>query len=276
MCSMLNSTEWLRRILSNIKREIQLYSFKMLLPKNPCHDDVWLVEFPKSGVTWLTFLIANVNCKMTNRNVNINFYNINDFVPDIHVLRYLKVDLALYPGYRFIKSHSLYNPFYYKVIYLIRDPRSVMVSYYNFLVGLRLYSGSISTLIRGKKYGIDAWVKHVSEWIYDVSPDKRIFFIKYEELLEDTTGCLNNLYCHLGLNVPETILKNAVELSSRDKMKELERLWKNGDLKFKAILKDFQFVREAGASNCLNILSSEDVKYINKKAGDLMNVFGYL
>lgn len=276
MFSMLNKIKYLYGIFRNIKTDIQVYSFKMLLPKNQHHDDVWLVEFPKSGVTWLTFLIANVNCKMTNRNVNVNFYNINDFVPDIHVSRYLKDDLALYPGYRFIKSHSLYNPFYYKVIYLIRDPRSVMVSYYNFLVGLQSYSGSISTLIRGKKYGIDAWIKHVSGWLYDVSPDKRIFFIKYEDLLKDTTGCLSNLYCHLGLNVPETVLKNAVESSSKNKMKELERAWKNGDVKFRAILKDFQFVREGGASNYLNTLSSEDVKYINYKAGELMKMFGYL
>ncbi|HDL01637.1 MAG TPA: hypothetical protein ENH23_05325 [candidate division Zixibacteria bacterium] len=60
------------------------------------------------------------------------------------------------------------------------------------------------------------------------------------------------------------------------KMKGLERMWKNGDLKFKTILKDFQFVREGSASTYLNTLSSEDVKYINNKAGDLMKMFGYL
>jgi hypothetical protein len=31
-----------------------------MMPKNPRHDDFYVVEFPKSGITWLTAILANV------------------------------------------------------------------------------------------------------------------------------------------------------------------------------------------------------------------------
>jgi hypothetical protein len=49
------------------------------------HNDVFLVEFPKSGITWLSFLIANSLLK--NHDENVTFYNYHKYIADIHQLR---------------------------------------------------------------------------------------------------------------------------------------------------------------------------------------------
>lgn len=262
-------------ILKNIKTDIRLYTYKQFLPDKPRHDDVWIVEYPKSGVTWLSFLIANVNTRMSAATTEVNFFNINDFVPDIHSLRCInEASKTSFPGFRLIKSHSDYNPFYYKVIYLVRDPRSVMISYHKFLSGLQQYSGSVSSLIRDKRHGIDAWVKHVSGWINKVSIDKRIYFIRYEDLLDNTALSVSNLYQHLGLVVPGEVVKDAVNASSRERMMGLEEEWKKGDIRYSQKLKDFIFV--GGTKHKASDLSATDIEYIDKSAADIMKIFGYV
>ena len=261
-------------IAKNIKADIQLYAYKQFLPEKPRHDDVWIVEYPKSGATWLSFLMANVNTRISAANTEINFFNINDFVPDVHALRCINEDSKVsFPGFRLIKSHSNYNPFYFKVIYLVRNPRSVMVSYYRFLSSLQKYSGSVSSLIRDKRHGIDAWVKHVSGWINEASIDKRIYFIRYEDLLDDTAVSVSNLYRHLGLVVPGEVVREAVNASSKDRMTELEEKWKKGDIRYSQKFKDFVFV--GGANHRVSDLSAMDIEYIDKSAAEIMKLFGY-
>ena len=48
-------------IVKNFLRKIKDQKYNKLYPINPKHDDVYIVEFPRSGITWLSTLIANVN-----------------------------------------------------------------------------------------------------------------------------------------------------------------------------------------------------------------------
>jgi len=51
----------LKAFLKESVKYILNYQHCIATPTKQCHDDVWLVEFPKSGVTWFSFLVANVN-----------------------------------------------------------------------------------------------------------------------------------------------------------------------------------------------------------------------
>lgn len=254
----------------------QTWIFRHSLPVQPSSDDVWIVEFPKSGITWLSFLIANINSKMSGRDqkVAVNFFNINDFVADIHSHRSIP-NSTQYPGFRFIKSHSTYNPFYHKVIYLVRDPRAVMISYHKFLMGIKRQPGSLSSLIRSKRFGIEAWAYHVSSWIEEISMDKRIYFVRYEDLKDNTSKTMSDLYTHMGLFVPESTLLYAVEKASRENMTHDEKQWKSGDIKYRDAYSGFQFVGEEKSKSYADLLSPSDLDYISHKAGHLMEQFGY-
>jgi len=289
----------------SIKEALSAFIHRHSMPSIPKSNDVWIVEFPKSGITWLSFLIANVNVKMSlqqrnfsplslcnhsslqsdsgekvmsdesHRSVEVNFFNYSDFVPDIHNSRYLPQDTSLFPGYRFIKSHSTHHPFYHKVIYLIRDPRAVLVSYHKYIKGIQRNPGDLSAFIRSKRYGIDAWVNHVNSWIDDISYEKRIVYIRYEDLHDNTEQCVSNLYHHLGLSIPKDVIAHAVAQSSLQNMKEREAQWKAGDIKYNSGQSEFNFVGEGKKKKFMDVLSQTDLDYIDSRAGDLMRRFGY-
>src|SRR5438874_11935634 len=88
-------------------------------------DDVFLVSYPKSGNTWVRFLIANLIS-----DIPVTFLNIEQRIPSIYILP----DRALraMPKPRVLKSHECFVPRYRNVIYIVRDPRDVAVSYYHY------------------------------------------------------------------------------------------------------------------------------------------------
>src|ERR1700680_1912974 len=90
-------------------------------PVNPLISDLYLVEFPKFGVTWLSFILANINLLVAGESRLATYFNINDLIPDIQYSRDLPLPDHRFPGFRIIKSHSPYNPSYKKVILLVRN-----------------------------------------------------------------------------------------------------------------------------------------------------------
>ena len=242
------------------------------LPERPLHDDLYVVAFPKSGVTWLNFLMANVHLKMSGSSQQVTFYNIDDFIPDIQQVRCLKENILLFPGHRVIKSHAEFNPLYQKIIYLVRDPRDVMVSYYWFLKKLGSFQEDISQLIRSETYGIGAWCRHVQGWVEKTSAAKRIEFIRYEDLKADARGVLTRIYTLLGHEIPEEVFERAIEQSSFPNMKKLEAYYNyGGDFRFAGL----EFVRKGKSGSYRTELSTEDLEYIKQKASHWLEIFRY-
>jgi hypothetical protein len=129
-------------------KKISHHKHTLSLVDQPRHDDLYIVSFPKSGATWMDFLMANIHTTMSGDKRSINFFNIHTIIPDIHYCRQVGIANLAFPGFRVIKSHAEFNRYYKNVIYLIRDPRDTMVSYHKFLVGLGQFSfvASITTL----------------------------------------------------------------------------------------------------------------------------------
>lgn len=199
------------------------YLAREYLPAPRRDDDLFLVEFPKSGITWLTFLVANANALLSGDSREATFFNINDFVPDVQVARHAGASTLLrVPGYRCFKSHSHFNRRYRKVFYLVRDPRHVMVSYFAFLNALGWWKGTLPQLIEHPQYGIGAWVTHVSGWLDRVDAATSFTLIRYEDLVSDTVGEMRRLYALLGFQLDDQTLKTVVDRSSIEHMRESE------------------------------------------------------
>ena len=80
-----------------------------------------ITAFPKSGLTWVCYVLAN----LLYENKDINPTNINEIIPSInHKLLFSKTKLY--------KSHLMYGAknFFKKNVYIIRNPKSVFVSNY--------------------------------------------------------------------------------------------------------------------------------------------------
>src|ERR1035438_7495975 len=101
-------------------------------------DDTFLVSYPKSGNTWVRFLLAN----LIHPNETVGFANINRLLPAPGVLS--KRFLKKLPRPRIMKSHEPFDVRFRKVIYLVRDPRDVAVSEYHFDLKKRYIAADMS------------------------------------------------------------------------------------------------------------------------------------
>jgi len=245
-----------------------MYDF---LPVGRRDDDLFLVEFPKSGVTWLTFLIANVNALLSEDQRRITFFNINDFIPDVQTARHLGVPLLRFPGYRCFKSHSSYTWRYRKVFYVARDPRHIMVSYWVFLTALGKWHGTLEDLVRHPIYGIQAWNSHVTGWLERVDAAASFAVVRYEDLLADTAGELRRLYHFLGFMVSDEILAAAIERSSLEEMRASESAFNSRH----PALKGLEFVRRGRSGGPREELSEEMRRLIEDEAAAVMKRLGY-
>lgn len=241
------------------------------LPVPRRDDDLFLVEFPKSGVTWLTFLIANVNLLINQDQRAATLFNINDFVPDVHSVRHLQAPPYTLPGYRIFKSHATYLREYRKVVYVVRDPRCVMSSYLTFLRSLGQWNGSIEEFVAHPRYGVGAWREHVTGWLDNVDVASSFTILRYEELLEDPRREVARLYRLIGIAASPEQINLAVERSSIEVLANLER-------EFNArhpALEKLQFFRTGRLGGSREPMPESVVRRIEDLAGDVMTRVGY-
>lgn len=266
---------YLRRIVSGTRAHladaVKSLTARQFLPAERNDDDLFIVEFPKSGVTWLTFLVANVNAQLNGDPRTVTFFNINDFVPDVQSVRHVAPARAPLPGYRCFKSHSPYVAPYRKVLYLVRDPRDVMVSYWTFLQGLGWWRGSLEQLVESRKYGIRAWTDHVGGWLRGIDAAASFALLRYEDLTANTAAELTRLYALLGVPVAPEIIATAIERSSIDSMRRLESAFAAGH----PALRGLEFVRRQPLGGARIPISAAVRDLIEQRAAPVMKQLGY-
>lgn len=191
-----------------------------------------LTAFPKSGVTYLSFLL---------------FYSLFSDDCDVHDLeRQYILDIHAYPNANFadprrprlIKSHFPYNSAnpavraMSKAIYLIRHPIDVMMSAWDFehLIqgGARdTQSPAFRAYVRrwvttgGDAFGaFGPWVQHVRSWLGQSNIPVHV--VTYENLVDSPEPELKRILDFLGLQVPVERQHIAIERSSMKSMAALE------------------------------------------------------
>jgi len=254
----------LRKIKNKIKKK---YSNKLANPAS--HNDVYLVEFPKSGITWLLFLIGNTNLMLSKMNIKMTFYNQHQFIADIHQLRgnLINENIIPFPPYRFIKSHEKYNKRYNFVVYLMRNPFDVMVSYYRFVKYLG-YNSDFVSFVKNEKYGIIAWVEHVNSWL-EIQDDAQSFLLlKYEDLKKNSKNEIEKIYHNLGITVANEIYQQAIEYSKFDNMKESEEFYRSCNPRYKMV-----FVRKGKVHSKENIMDEESYNFIMRNAKNILEKY---
>lgn len=245
----------IRYIVKDIKNCIKYLKYKGALPKNPMHDDIYIVEFPKSGITWVQHILGNIELQLAGlKDECITFYNCHKYLPDVHQLRGSNINRFLYRT--FIKSHSEFNPYYYFIIYLIRNPFDVMVSYYNFMIA-RNYKGTFENFVLSKNFGIMRWKSHVNSWLHKKIYAPRIHFIRYEDLIRNPKNEILNLYKNLGVELDKKILENAIKKSNLESMAKSETHYKIYNPNY-----NMNFVGKKGKIKKNEILTKSIEKYI--------------
>jgi len=179
-----------------------------LFPKNPLLNDVYLVDWFCSGTLWVRSILFFLITKNP-----IDFNKIQDVVPDIHVSKTISPPFNnSFP--RIIKSHDFFNPRYKKVIYILRDPRDAIISFYDFSTkGRGKDIGSLKNFIKGLN-GINSWCKHLKGW-----KDNWDVFLTYENLHKDCFSEIKKIINYLNLKIPDQEITNAINSASFSNIK---------------------------------------------------------
>lgn len=135
------------------------------------------------------------------------------------------------PTPRLIKTHSLYNPYFTKAIYLLRNGRACTYSNYrlsvagrrrtrSFLEYLQAPSGSVEAALRQEAQWPSRWQEHVVSWLeQDYVP---LLVVRYEQLQRDPRAQVRRMLDFLGWTADEGRIGAAIKKASRRRMRAAE------------------------------------------------------
>jgi hypothetical protein len=238
-------------------------------------DDTFLVSYPKSGNTWVRFLLANLLFPSE----EVGFANINRLLPapGVSSKRFLKK----LPRPRILKSHEPFDVRFRKVIYLVRDPRDVVVSEYYFNLKKRYIDSAVSLdqfvtkFVAGETAGYGSWWEHAAGWIAARQGNPAFLLIRYEDLLADSVVETRKIAKFLGIQADTRRLENAVERSSADHMRKLEKQQADQWTGTKNTRQSIPFVRQAKSGGWKETLSQQSAGQIEVAWSPLLNFLGY-
>ncbi|MCG8653693.1 MAG: sulfotransferase domain-containing protein [Pirellulales bacterium] len=227
------------------------------------------MSYPKSGNTWFRFILSNLLRQSAEE--NIDFHSACRYVPDIEV-HHPELEALQRP--RFIKSHCpRLIEAYPRVIYLVRDPRDVYVSYFYYLRKKLPAGMTLSQFVETKPHTVGLWSEHVSQW----SRHPNLLTLRYEDLLQDPRAAtLQALdFCELGGVYSDSWIKDAIERSSFQSMRQAEQ---DGGLPTRNGIQPSvaeRFVRKGIAGDWRAELCGQSVELIETTEGEQMRRFGY-
>jgi hypothetical protein len=187
-------------------------------------------SYPKSGRTWFRFILANYFSSIYGLGVKVDLHNLFAVVPnfDFDAVRGIPsfkaknwpTAVPLIPV-----SHHPYDNISFRrrrVIFMIRDPRDVMVSaYFHETRHKHRFSGGMSTFLQDYKLGIPALVRYLNGWADALGKCENVI-LSYEKLSLDTEAETARVLRFIGCRIDEGALKTAISAARFEAMREIE------------------------------------------------------
>ncbi len=184
-------------------------------------SDVHVVSFEKCGRTWLRVMIAKLIAKKLKKkrlNLDTQFMTLGKAFPNI---------VFSHAGGNQLNNKINFKKLFKnkKIIFLVRDPRDLIVSlYHEYTKRRKIYAGSIADFIHDKKYGIHAPIKFMNYWAKEMEKRPQDFLlIRFEDLKDNTQKELQRIVDFLGVKINQDIIQKAVDFGSMENMRRLEQ-----------------------------------------------------
>ena len=240
----------------------------MLQLKEIKADDTFVVSYPKSGNTWLRFVLAYMIDGSKNK---LSFQEVDKIVPDVYVSKDW-IDKMESP--RFIKTHDVLLSHFPKTIYIVRDYRDVLISFYYYKIALKEFEGDFSKFVRSNEITepFGSWKEHVSKALFSSKENSnRILFLHYENMKNNFEQTLHLLSEFTGLKNFE--LTRIKELTNFENLQQTES--ESGSEFMNRSGK--KFFREGKTGSWKEFISADDLKFIysDSELVSLLNQLNY-
>ena len=245
-----------------------------------------LTSYPKSGNTWLRFIIYEIYFNVEDNNYNSK--NVEIFVPDFHKLiknNKLILDERLRNKKVFLKTHydfsKMQNLNIDKLILLLRNPLDVLSSIINYydiknekLENVVNEFAKYHTLMNLKKnLNFPSYSEHLQSW---VNSNKNILIINYDDLLKNFKKTVKELGIFLGESLDEKRIKIIEKNTSFDKLNNLERYERKQSIDgffTTSIVSKNNFMNKGKSKNYENILNPNQIKKIKDSFSEIIEKY---
>ena len=267
---------------------------------------IWLASYPKSGNTWLRFLLGNLWYAngvdpLPTTDLGIQMPGSVDrerFAAvlgkpiaeatdeEVHVARYAVQEQFTQMGRTMVvKTHSAFleeEGFWHiapelteAAIVMIRDPRDVVCSMMNYFSQT---ADEAIDMLNDQNYILlgdrDAWVR-LLDWKHNVMSwtklGQRAFFVRYEDLHKDPAHCLRQICNFVGVPIDVEKVTRAVENSSFKRLQVEE----DAGRFLEADGKGERFFAHGKVGQWQAVLTPEQIERIEHHNYHTMKRFGY-
>lgn len=233
----------------------------------------YFISFAKSGRTWVRLFLNHYYfflnpLSVTSRSDNKH----SDLIPDIIYTHgnHNATELRLIE--KFIKKLKNQN-----VIFMVRDPRDVFVSYYfqrtkRKKLPFKKYKIdwdiiTMGEMIRNNVFGINRIIQYMNKWYLALDLFNRSYLIQYEKIKNDPYHEFKKLIEFIEDDVNIEALNKAIEETNFQKMNENERkrIHTSSVLSsFNSIDKESFKVRKGKVGGYVDYLTDSEIAYANE------------
>ena len=251
-------------------RDIKDFILSYYYPKN----QYFLVSFPKTGRTWLNYMLKQMvkqsnHPLKNNENFIFNEHDNSEIIIE-NGTRNNPLDLFKFTS-RYIYRRG-------KVLFLVRDPRDVVVSHFHQVTKRAknpFVFNSISDFVKDDILGFKRIIQYYNLWYYQKDVPKDFLLIKYEDLLSHGVETLSEINKFFNIDITKDKIEKIYSESSADKMREKEKENKLEGFKSFGKDRDKLKVRNAINGGFINELSEDDILFCNKEMKLLNSYYNY-
>ncbi|XP_013386371.1 sulfotransferase 1A2-like [Lingula anatina] len=196
--------------------------------ENPDHfeareDDIWVVNWPKSGTHWLWEIIMMLTSDKPQLSSRVKEECMFELRPG-HALETMPSPRVLntHVPHQFFPKQALAKS---KVLYSVRHPKDAAISMYYHTRNIEDYSylgtwNGFFSLFMENKVDCGSWFDHVEKWLEVVENHSNVQIVKFEDLKEDLTGEIKRVAEFIGYPKSDEFYAEVAKQCSFENMKK--------------------------------------------------------
>lgn len=209
------------KIRNSVRKRIGLAPIREVTLFTPGPSDRFLVSYPKSGNTWVRMLLA----KLRKGESVCSLVEMDDLVPDVHFCPEYAIAAQKRNDNAIFKSHFAYQPEYRKVLYLVRDPRAVFISFFHHrqreaAQDLDIEEFLLEFIEPFGPYG--NWGTNVASWVSVGMNEDWFKLVRYEDLKKHPKENLKEIADFFQLESHDELLDETIRSSTIKDLRKQE------------------------------------------------------